>query len=326
MRRWMYALSLALTCGAMVSLLGSASAEPPPSPEQEIAARVNGSIITYQDLDSEFRARTRVSFETVQDDPRAQAARKQLLEHLIDEQLLLAEAEKQKLRVATATVDERFDNIRSRFPSQEAFNQALSSSGITAQKLKANIRQGLLRQQVIDQEVLQKVSVSPEELRSFFDEHKDDYVQEEAVHARHILFRVAADASPEDDQQAKTRAMDVLAKAKKGDDFAKLAQEFSEGPTKDTGGDLGYFSRGKMLKPFEDAAFQLKVGEISDPVRTTFGYHIIKVEDRKEAKRLTYEEAEGLVRERVTEEKAMVAYRQYVTILRSKAKVSVNLQ
>lgn len=326
MRRWMYALSLALTCGAMVSLLGSASAEPPPSPEQEIAARVNGSIITYQDLDSEFRARTRVSFETVQDDPRAQAARKQLLEHLIDEQLLLAEAEKQKLRVATATVDERFDNIRSRFPSQEAFNQALSSSGITAQKLKANIRQGLLRQQVIDQEVLQKVSVSPEELRSFFDEHKDDYVQEEAVHARHILFRVAADASPEDDQQAKTRAMDVLAKAKKGDDFAKLAQEFSEGPTKDTGGDLGYFSRGKMLKPFEDAAFQLKVGEISDPVRTTFGYHIIKVEDRKEAKRLTYEEAEGLVRERVTEGKAMVAYRQYVTILRSKAKVSVNLQ
>ena len=326
MKRWMYVLYLALACGAMVSLQGSVSGEAPPSPEQKIAARVNGSIITYQDLDSEFRARAQVSFETVQDDPRAQAARKQLLEHLIDEQLLLAEAERQKLQVTTAMVDERYDNIRSRFPSEEAFNQALSSSGITAQKLKVNIRQGLLRQQVIDQEVFQKVSVSPEELRSFFREHKDDYVQEEAVHARHILFRVAADASPEDDQKAKARAMAVLAKAKKGDDFAKLAQEFSEGPTKDTGGDLGYFSRGKMLKPFEDAVFKLKVGEISDPVRTTFGYHIIKVEDRKEAKRLTYEEAEGQVRERVTEEKAMAAYRQYVTTLRSKAKVSVNLE
>lgn len=326
MRRRIYVLSFTLLFGGMVSPHGAESAEAPAPPEENIAARVNGSSITYQDLDGEFRSRTRVSFETVQDDPRAQAARKQLLEQLIDEHLLLAEAERRKFQVTTAVVDERVENIRKRFPSEEVFNQALSSSGMTLQKLKENIRQGLLRQQVIDQEVLQKVSASPEELQSFFREHKDDYVEEETVHAKHILFRVAADASPEDEKKAQARAMAVLAKAKKGEDFAKLAQEFSEGPTKDRGGDLGYFGRGKMVKPFEDAAFKLKAGQISDPVRTTFGYHIIKVEDRKEAKRLTYEEAEDQVKERVTEEKAMTIYRQYVHTLRGKAKVTVYLQ
>lgn len=326
MRRYIAVLSPLLLLGMMLSLRGPASAETPAAAEQKTAAQVNGKTITYRDLDTEFHARTQVPFETVQDDPRAQTLRKQILEQLIDEEILLGEANRRKLQVTAAMVDERFEHIRSRFPSEEAFDQALSSRGITTQKLKANIHEGLLRQQIIDQEVLQKVSVSPEELQSFFREHKDDYVQEEAVHARHILFRVATDASPEDDQKAQNRATAVLAKAKKGEDFAKLAAEFSEGPTKDRGGDLGYFGRGKMVKAFEDAAFKLKVGEISDPVRTRFGYHLIKVEDRKDAKRLSYEEAEGRVKQKVTEEKAIALYRKFVTTLRSKAKVTVNLE
>jgi peptidyl-prolyl cis-trans isomerase C len=310
----------------MPSLQSTVLPQAPPSAEQAIAARVNGKTITYEDLDAEFRARTRVSFETVQDDPRAQSARKQLLDHLIDEELLLVEAERQKLRVTAEMVDERVEGIRRRFPSEEAFNQAVSASGLTPMKLKENIRKGMLRQQIIDQEILQKISVSPEESQAFFQEHKDEYVQEETVHARHILFRVAEDASPEDDQKAKTRANAVLAKAKKGEDFATLAQEYSEGPTKDKGGDLGYFGRGKMLKPFEDAAFQLKVGEVSDLVRTRFGYHIIKVEDRKAAKRLSYDEAKDQVKQRVTEERATALYRDYIAALRGKATVTVNLK
>ena len=326
MKRYVAVLSPLLLLGMMLSFQGPVSAETPLPPEQKIAAQVNGKTITYQDLDTEFHARTQVTFETVQDDPRAQTLRKQILEQLIDKEILLGEARRQKLQVTAEMVDERFEHIRSRFPSEEAFNKALGARGITTQELKANIHAGLLQQQIVDQEILQKVSVSPEELQSFFREHQDDYVQEEEIHVRHILFRVAADASPEDDQKAQNRATAVLARAKKGEDFAKLAAEFSEGPTKDRGGDLGYFGRGKMVKPFEDAAFKLKVGEISDPVRTRFGYHIIKVEDRKEAKRLSYEEAEGQVRQKVTEEKAIALYKEYVTTLRSKAKVTVNLQ
>ncbi len=326
MRRWIIVLFLAIPFATILSLQGSLSAQTPPSPEQKIAAQVNGKTITYQELDNEFHARTRVPFEKVQDDPDAQKVRKQILEQIIDEELLMREVERQKMRVTPEMVDERFKNIRDRFPSEEAFNQALNSRGVTVEKLRDNIHKGLLRQQIIDEEVSQKVSVSPEESQSFFQEHKDDYVQEEAVHARHILFRVAADASPEDDHKAKDRANAVLTKAKKGDDFARLAQEFSEGPTKEKGGDLGYFGRGKMVKPFEDAAFKLKAGEISDPVRTRFGYHIIKVEDRKEAKHLSYEEAQDQVRQKVTEEKAIALYREYIATLRAQVTVTVNLK
>jgi parvulin-like peptidyl-prolyl isomerase len=105
-----------------------------------------------------------------------------------------------------------------------------------------------------------------------------------------------------------------------------LATEYSDGPTKAKGGDLGYFGRGKMLKPFEEAAFKLKVGEISDLVRTQFGYHIIKAEGRREAKQTSFAEAKDQVREDLTREKTHTRYQDYLKDLRQKAKLTVNLK
>jgi peptidyl-prolyl cis-trans isomerase C len=240
---------------------------------------------------------------------------------------VLEQAERQKLTVTPQAIDEQVKGIRARFPSDEAFKQALTASGLTAERLKTNIKKGMLRQQLLNKEVLEKVSVSPKEVETFYNEHKDTYVQEEAVRARHILIKVAPDASPENDQKAKERAQTVLTKAKKGEDFSKLAAQNSEDPTnKDNGGDLGYFGRGRMVKPFEDAAFGLKAGQISDPVRSQFGYHIIKVEDRREAKRLSFAEAKQQVEKDLTREKARVRYGEYVAGLREKAKITVNLK
>jgi peptidyl-prolyl cis-trans isomerase C len=316
--------ALGLALGLMGSLWNPVSAAPPSA--QDAAAQVNGKKITYQELNGEFLARTRVPFDKVQDDPQAQRARKDLLQQLIDGELVLEQAERQKLTVTPQVVDEQVKSIRARFPSDEAFKQALGASGLTVEGLKTNIKKGMLRQQILNKEVLEKVSVSPKELETFFNEHKDTYVQEEAVHARHILIKAAADTSPEDDQKAKERAKAVLAKAKKGEDFSKLAAQYSEDSTKDNGGDLGYFGRGRMVKPFEDAAFALKAGQISDPVRSQFGYHIIKVEGRREAKRLSFTEAKEWVEKDLTREKARVRYGEYVEGLRQKAKITVNLK
>lgn len=140
------------------------------------------------------------------------------------------------------------------------------------------------------------------------------------------MIKVASDASPEDDRKAKKRAKAVLAKAKKGEDFAQLAKQYSEGPSKTREGDLGYLGRGKTVKPFEDAAFKLKVGEISDLVRTQFGYHIIKVEDRQEAKQLSYQEAEDRVKADLTKQKATARYQKFIEGLRKKAKITINLK
>lgn len=320
--RWCAVLFLAL----MVGLPGSVSAAPPPPSAKDIAAQVNGHTITYAELDAEFRARTRRPFESVEADPQWQNIRKQILEQLINEELLLEEAERQKFSVSPEAVEERFAALRARFPSEDVFTQELSRRGLTAEQLKKNIHDGLMRHQVITKEIVEKVSVTPQETEAYFKDHKDKYVQEESVHARHILIKVAADASPEDDKKAKDQATTVLDKAKKGEDFAKLAQEYSEGPTKDRGGDLGYFGRGQMIQPFEEAAFSLKTGEIGGPVRTKFGYHIIKVEDKKESKQLTYEEVQDRVKEDLTTEKVNTRYQEYIEALRKKAKITINLK
>jgi len=128
-----------------------------------------------------------------------------------------------------------------------------------------------------------EVTITEKEIQSYYEYNAKIYQQPKEVKARHILFKVAADAPEEAKNNVKARALKVLEKARKGADFAALAKQYSEGPTKSQGGDLGYFKAGQMEAPFEEAAFALKKGDISDLVLTRFGYHIILVEDIKEA-------------------------------------------
>ncbi|MEJ2642442.1 MAG: SurA N-terminal domain-containing protein [Desulfosarcinaceae bacterium] len=123
-----------------------------------------------------------------------------------------------------------------------------------------------------------QVTVDADEIETYYRNHPDEFRMEKTVTARHILLKVAPDADPETVEKRRREAAEIAAKAKAGEDFAKLAKTYSEGPTKDSGGNLGTFERGSMVKPFADKAFSMKAGEISDPVKTQFGWHIIKVE------------------------------------------------
>jgi len=129
-----------------------------------------------------------------------------------------------------------------------------------------------------------KVEVKDDEIEDYYEYNMDTFLQPKEVKARHILFKLSQDAGEAEEKEVREKATEVLEEARKGNDFATLAKKYSEGPTKSSGGDLGYFTAGTMVKPFEDTAFKMKKGEISDLVRTRFGYHIIKVEDVKEAR------------------------------------------
>lgn len=131
--------------------------------------------------------------------------------------------------------------------------------------------------------LLAEVAVSDAQIDDFYQSNIDKFKEKEQVKARHILIKVAADASPEDTEKARNETLEILAKIKSGSDFAELAKEFSQGPSNSMGGDLGWFSRGSMVKPFEDAAFALSPGQVSEPVRTRFGFHLIKNEEYKPA-------------------------------------------
>ncbi|MFC1534895.1 SurA N-terminal domain-containing protein [Thermodesulfobacteriota bacterium] len=140
-----------------------------------------------------------------------------------------------------------------------------------------------------------QLKLEEKEIKEFYEDNQEMFKQEKQVNARHILFRLAPDASEDEQKKVKDKALSVLEKARAGQDFSELAKEYSEGPTKDRGGDLGSFPRGQMVKPFEDAVFKMKKNQISDLVKTSFGYHIIKVEDIKEEKTKDLEEVHGQI-------------------------------
>jgi peptidyl-prolyl cis-trans isomerase D len=161
-----------------------------------------------------------------------------------------------------------------------------------------------------------QVKVSDEQIKEYYEEHIDTFKEKKQVKARHILFKLAENASPEEEAKVKQKAEEVLKKAKAGENFAELAKKYSEGPTAKDGGDLGYFSENQMIKPFEEAAFKMKKGEVSDLVRTSFGYHIIKVEDVKEARTKSLEEVKGQILAKITKTATSdLAYEKALTLL-----------
>jgi peptidyl-prolyl cis-trans isomerase D len=135
-----------------------------------------------------------------------------------------------------------------------------------------------------------KVTIAEKEISDFYELNQESFKDPKQIKARHILFKLSPDVSESEEAKAKQRALAILKRARNGEGFAALARKYSQGPTASKGGDLGYFKRGKMAKPFEELAFSLKKGEIAGPVRTQFGWHIIKVDDIKDATTKTFPE------------------------------------
>lgn len=165
---------------------------------------------------------------------------------------------------------------------------------------------------LVRKKVLDAVKVTPEEVKAYYDANKDQFVSGEEVHASHILV----------DTEAEAKA--IKAQLDKGADFAKLAKDKSKCPSASRGGDLGYFGKGKMVPEFEKAAFALKVGQISGPVKTQFGWHIIKVLDKKDSKVKSLDEVKAEIEQKLLQEKQKKAYDDLLASLKSKMDVKIN--
>lgn len=160
-----------------------------------------------------------------------------------------------------------------------------------------------LSKEYLSMVVMQKVTVSDEDLKQYYALNKNKFLDPAQVKARHILIKFPPKASADEKKKAMEKAKEILERARKGADFGKLAEEYSEDTvSRKKGGDLGFFAKGKMVKPFEKAAFSLKPGEISDIVETNYGYHIIKVDDYKEERTKSYDEVKETIKEQVATE------------------------
>lgn len=186
-------------------------------------------------------------------------------------------------------VEAEFAKATANLPPDVTLEEALARSGITADELKKQIRETLPIKKMV--EILtQGVEVIDEEIAKFYEENGESFETPEQVRASHILVKVDAGASDEDKAAAKTKIEGLLAQVKEGADFAELAKANSDCPSKEKGGDLDWFGKGQMVKPFEEAAFALAEGAVSEVVETSFGFHIIKKTGAKEAGKTPLEE------------------------------------
>ena len=188
-----------------------------------------------------------------------------------------------------------------------------------------DLKNALLAQEFSKRYIEDKVEITDEELRAYYEKHKDEYTRKEQVKARHILIKVPEGSDEKAWEHARKRLLDIKKKAEAGKDFGELAKMYSDDPgTKDRGGELGYFGKGRMVPEFEKVAFGLKPGEISDPVRTIFGWHLIQVEDKKAAQARPFDQVEHFVRQRALQEKKQQELDKLLQDVRKKYKVEIN--
>ncbi len=287
--------------------------------EVDQAIDLNGLINTLYQVDQQF---LQVLLSTEAGTALLNEYRKTYLEDIIMRKLMEEEVVKKNITLTDEQKDEIFNEHYQYFLSQnqlteEQFASILTMQGIGSladyKKLFMEQNEMLLLINELQNSIVNSVEVSDAEIEKYYNENKDRFTVEEQVEASHILV--------EDEETAK----EILNKLNNGSDFAELAKEYSLDGSATRGGNLGFFPRGRMVKPFEEAAFALQVGEISEPVKTDFGYHIIKVTDRQEAKTLSLEESKEDIRSTLLYQKQMETLRTYLMELRENAEVEILL-
>ena len=285
-------------------------------------ARVNGEAVTKVDFDRliknmEVRANQPVPAE------RRDAIFRQALEQLVTYAVLSQETRARKVTVSDEEVDGSIKQMQSQFKTEDEFKKALDARGMTLDKLKSDTRIDMSINKMVESEVSSQPAPSDAECREFYDKNPDKFKQDESVRASHILFRVDENADAATKKKVMDQAQAVLKEARGGADFAELAKKHSADGSSQQGGDLNFFARGQMVPPFDQAAFAMKPGQISDIVTTQFGYHIIKVTDRKEASTVPFEQVSPRIKEFLTEQQKQRKADDFIQSLKQKAKIEV---
>ena len=293
--------------------------------EDSMIAKVNGTPITSGQVEQELRNIVAQYQNNVPPDQLQQLQpklRTQALENLINTQLLFREADRRGIKPSSEAINTELDGIISRFPSPEAFQQQMTKVGISREQMVKDIEQQLKVTALVKEALVAvETTVTDEEVSQFYQGNPDSFKSPEQVRAQHILLKINANDTPEMRSQKRLELASLSGKIENGADFSKIAGEKSECPSKEQGGDLGFFERGRMVKPFEEAAFTLKVGEVSDIVETQFGYHIIKITDRKEAGTVPLEEAREVIENYLKNTKEQEVVNSYIGTLREKAEI-----
>jgi peptidyl-prolyl cis-trans isomerase C len=313
------------------ALAGTVCAEDKPaSPAahkpDDVVARVGDSTIKWEDLDKACTAYTRQFSGSGRTFPESQMDRLRydLLGEMITREVLFQAAKGAAPTNLEAQVKLQLEQTKAQAGGEEAFAAALADIGGTPAEFEKRIRETLLIQNSVRDYVEPRVKVTEDDAKKFYDTNRGKFATPEQVRASHILILVPPEATAEVRTQKLAQIKAAAALAKSGEKFEDLAKKFSEDPgSAANGGDLRYFGRGQMVKEFEEAAFALKPGEISDIVTTQYGYHILKLTDRRPAGERNFAEVKDDIERYLKNLKGQEVAQQYVKELRDKAKIEI---
>jgi peptidyl-prolyl cis-trans isomerase C len=306
---------------------GQAAPEAPPKPVPaqlpDVLARVNGEAITKTEFEKALQNVEANAGGPVPPDQRDRVYRS-VLDQMVGYKLLIQETRNRKLVVPETEIDQRVAQIRSQFPNEDAFKQALTQQHLTLEQLRSDARSDMAVSTMLQAEVTPKVTVSAAQVDDFYKNNPTQFQQPERVRASHILLGFPQGADEAAKQKARTQAAEVLKQVKAGKDFAALAKQYSSDPgSAQQGGDLGFFQQGQMVPPFDKAAFSMQPGQTSDLVETQFGVHIIRVAAREPARTVPIDEVRPQILQYLEGQSRQQQTETFVNGLKAKGKIEI---
>ena len=306
-----------------------------PNPEsgkvvEEIIARVNNEIITKSEYD---KALSQTEEDTRQDckakctpeqlETEIESRKKTALRDLVDQSLLAQRGKDLGISVETDVV-KQLDQIRiqNNLKDMDELEKAVSSQGLNWEDFKNNIRNHILTQKVVSQEVGSHINIGESDARKYYDEHKGDFVRPEQVALREIIVNTEGKKDSEL-PDLKKKAETALKRVKDGEDFAEIAKRLSDGSTKEQGGYIGTFKRGELAKQLEDVVFVMKRNDLTDVIETKQGYLVFQVLEHYDEGQQSFEKVQEEIKERLYNEKLEPAVREYLKTLREESYVVI---
>jgi peptidyl-prolyl cis-trans isomerase C len=300
-------------------------APPPPKPMPaelpDILARVNGEPVTKADFDRLLKNIESSGRGAIPAERRDEILRS-ALDQLVTYNVMKQEAAARGLTVSDAEIDQQLQQMQKQFPSEAEFKKALDVRNTTVAQLKSDARVDMSIDKMMQAELATTIATEAE-AKEFYDKNPDQFKQAESAQASHILIMADEKADEATKKAARAKIDSVYKRVKAGEDFAKLARENSQDGSAQQGGDLGEFTRGQMVPAFDEAAFKLKPGEVSEVVTTQFGYHIIKLTSKKDPTTYPYEQVKPKIVEVLTNRKKQEKVNAFIEAMKKKAKIEV---
>lgn len=303
-----------------------ANAERPQLKETDVVLEVDGTAITVLDVRELFTARYGRQFESMPAEQRAMVepqVQQMVMNELIQKTLLINAADKEGMKVTPEEVEKSLKEIAAKIPEGASLEEFAKNAGVSLDRIRQQISTDTKVRKLYEKVTADVAAPAEADVKKYFDEHPEEFEQKASVEASHILISTQGIEDP-----AQLAAKEKIAKelrtelvAKKGENFAEMAGLHSDCPSKAQGGDLGEFEKGQMVPAFETAAFSQEVGVIGETVKTDFGYHIIKVSGKKEAKTLAYADVKEDLTKTLLDQTKSEKMNAFVETLREKAKI-----